>query len=61
MAIIANAEVKTCVEAWSGEVSSGRHQFITDKPASFGGQDKGPAPYDFILDKNHLLPQRIYK
>lgn len=48
MAIIANAEVKTCVEAWSGEVSSGQHQFITDKPASFGGQDKGPAPYDFI-------------
>ena len=48
MAIIANAEVKTCVEAWSGQVSSGRHQFITDKPASFGGQDKGPAPYDFI-------------
>ena len=48
MAIIANAEVKTCVEAWSGKVSSGRHQFITDKPASFGGHDKGPAPYDFI-------------
>ena len=48
MGIIANAEVKTCVEAWSGKVSSGRHQFITDKPASFGGQDKGPAPYDFI-------------
>ena len=48
MAIIANAEVKTCVEAWSGQVSSGWHQFITDKPASFGGQDKGPAPYDFI-------------
>ena len=48
MAIIANAEVKTCVEAWSGEVSRGQHQFITDKPASFGGQDKGPAPYNFI-------------
>ena len=48
MAMIANAEVKTCVEAWSGKVSSGRHQFITDKLASFGGQDKGPAPYDFI-------------
>ena len=48
MVIIANAEVKTCVEAWSGEVSTGRHQFITDKPASFGGHDKGPAPYDFI-------------
>ena len=48
MAIIANAEVKTCVEAWSGKVSSGRHQFITDKLASFGGHDKGPAPYDFI-------------
>ena len=48
MAIIANAEVRTLAEPWSGEVRSGTHQFITDKPESFGGQDQGPAPYDLI-------------
>ena len=36
MAIIANAEVRTLAELWSGEVRSGTHQFITDKPESFG-------------------------
>ena len=48
MAIIANAKVKTYSEPWSGEVVSGKHQLITDKPESFGGQDKCLAPYDFI-------------
>ncbi|MFH7766020.1 OsmC family protein [Acinetobacter sp. BSP-28] len=48
MAIIANAEVQSLAEPWSGEVKSGKHQFITDKPEFFGGQDLGPAPYDLI-------------
>ena len=48
MAIIANAEIRTLAEPWSGEVRSGTHQFITDKPEFFGGQDQGPAPYDLI-------------
>lgn len=48
MAIIANAEVHRLVEHWSGEIKTGIHQFMTDKPESFGGQDKGPAPYDLI-------------
>ncbi|OTG67051.1 osmotically inducible protein C [Acinetobacter sp. ANC 4470] len=48
MAIIANAEVRTLVAPWSGEVRSGTHQFITDKPESFGGQDQGPEPYDLL-------------
>ena len=48
MAIIANAEVQSLDEPWSGEVKSGKHQFMTDKPESLGGQDRGPAPYDFI-------------
>ena len=48
MAIIANASVKTLPEPWSGDISSGAHRLITDKPESFGGQDKGLAPYDFI-------------
>lgn len=46
--MIAHAKVKTLSTAWSGEVTSGQHQLMTDKPESFGGQDKGLAPYDFI-------------
>ena len=48
MAIIANAKVKTREEHWLGEVTSGKHQLMTDKPESFGGQDLGLAPYDFV-------------
>lgn len=48
MAVIANAKVLTLKEPWSGQVNSGKHQLITDKPESFGGQDQGLAPYDFI-------------
>lgn len=48
MSIIAQAQVRTRAEPWLGEISSGTHHFLTDKPASFGGHDQGPAPYDFI-------------
>ena len=48
MAIIANAKVKTREEHSLGEVTSGKHQLLTDKPESFGGQDLGLAPYDFV-------------
>jgi putative redox protein len=29
-------------------VSAGRHQFLMDEPASFGGDDQGPSPYDML-------------
>ena len=48
MAVIANAKVLTLKAPWSGQVNSGKHQLITDKRESFGGQDQGLAPYDFI-------------
>ena len=48
MAIIAQASVETLPEPWSGSISSGKHQLLTDKPESFGGQDLGLAPYDLI-------------
>lgn len=48
MAMIANAKVHTREEHWLGEVTSGKHQLLTDKPESFGGQDLGLAPYDFV-------------
>lgn len=48
MAIIANAKVQTRQAPWSGDIQSGKHQLVTDKPESFGGQDLGLAPYDLI-------------
>ena len=30
-------------------VSAGQHQLIADEPASMGGGDAGPAPFDFIM------------
>lgn len=48
MAIIAHAKVEILEAPWSGQISSGQHQLITDKPQSFGGQDQGLAPYDFV-------------
>ena len=48
MSVIASAKVLTLPEPWKGEVRSGSHQFLTDKPESFGGHDTGPAPYDFL-------------
>ncbi len=30
-------------------VQSGRHRLVADEPASVGGDDKGPGPYDYVL------------
>ena len=30
-------------------VAAGQHQLIADEPASMGGGDAGPAPFDFIM------------
>ena len=49
MAIIATAHLKSLNTPWQGQIQHGRHQYLTDKPESFGGQDAGPAPYDFLV------------
>lgn len=49
MAIIATAQVHSLETPWQGRISHGKHHYLTDKPESFGGQDSGPAPYDFLL------------
>ncbi|MCE1270274.1 MAG: OsmC family protein [Acinetobacter sp.] len=63
MSIIASAKVLTLPEPWKGEVMSGTHQFLTDKPESFGGHDTGPAPYDFLtasLASCTMITLRMY-
>lgn len=46
---IAAATVSASGPAYRHEVRTGRHQLLTDEPASAGGQDAGPAPYDLVL------------
>ncbi|ENX23938.1 hypothetical protein F892_00553 [Acinetobacter vivianii] len=63
MSIIASSKVLTLAEPWKGEVSSGTHQFLTDKPEQFGGHDTGPAPYDFLtasLASCTMITLRMY-
>lgn len=63
MSIIASSKVLTLSEPWKGEVSSGTHQFLTDKPEQFGGHDTGPAPYDFLtasLASCTMITLRMY-
>ncbi len=31
------------------EVRAGQHRLIADEPASMGGADAGPAPFDFLM------------
>ncbi|MDR2062615.1 MAG: OsmC family protein [Acinetobacter sp.] len=63
MSIIASSKVLTLPKPWKGEVSSGTHQFLTDKPEQFGGHDTGPAPYDFLtasLASCTMITLRMY-
>lgn len=63
MSIIASSKVLTLPEPWKGEVNSGTHQFLTDKPEQFGGHDTGPAPYDLLtasLASCTMITLRMY-
>lgn len=35
--------------AYAQTVGAGKHQFSADEPASLGGADSGPAPFDLLL------------
>ena len=42
------------VRSVSGErftqfVETGKHQFYADEPETFGGSDRGPGPYEYLL------------
>lgn len=42
------------VRSVSGErftqiIESGTHQLIADEPEAYGGSDRGPGPYEYLL------------
>lgn len=41
--------VRGGAQGFAQEITVGRHQLTADEPASFGGTDRGPTPYDLIL------------
>lgn len=46
---IASASTKTHEAHYKTQIKTGNHQLIGDEPTHAGGQDAGPAPYDYIL------------
>ncbi|MGD9096598.1 MAG: hypothetical protein PVF97_00850 [Desulfobacterales bacterium] len=36
-------------ERFTQTIAAGKHQIIADEPESFGGSDRGPGPYEFLL------------
>ena len=45
---------KLVVRSVAGErftqlIESGKHQLFADEPESFGGSDRGPGPYEYLL------------
>ncbi len=36
-------------ERFTQEVEAGRHRLVGDEPESYGGSDRGPGPYEYLL------------
>jgi putative redox protein len=36
-------------ERFTQIIETGEHQFFADEPEPFGGSDRGPGPYDYLL------------
>lgn len=36
-------------DGFAQEISAGSHRLVADEPASQGGTDRGPTPYDLLL------------
>ena len=36
-------------ERFTQTIAAGKHEIIADEPESFGGSNRGPGPYEFLL------------
>jgi len=41
--------VRGSARGFAQEITVGRHHLLADEPASAGGTDTGPGPYDLLL------------
>ena len=41
--------VRGNAQGFAQRIEAGSHRFVTDEPASFGGTDTGPSPYDLLM------------
>jgi len=41
--------VRITPDGYTSQVTTGSHELLADEPASVGGDDKGPSPYEFLL------------
>ena len=41
--------VRGGAEDFRQQITAGKHDFVADEPASVGGDDAGPDPYDYLL------------
>jgi putative redox protein len=51
MKAIAATSVRAAANAapYRNEITAGRHALVADEPSTAGGQNAGPAPYEYIL------------
>lgn len=49
MKSIAKATIHSTDVKYKHVIQTGSHQLIADEPAHAGGQDAGPAPYEYLL------------
>jgi uncharacterized OsmC-like protein len=49
MAATTTVTVTEKIPPYRQDIRAGNHSLVADEPASLGGQDAGPAPYEFLL------------
>lgn len=49
MKTLSTATIRAAAVPWKQSITTGNHQLVGDEGKGGGGQDAGPAPYDYLL------------